>query len=224
MIKSIFKTSFVLLLFFVSKHLQAQNYFGVRAGVNFATVSTTKDGSITNKLILGGNGVVYFDFNLGKKRRMGIQPEFALIQKGFLRSLPNSISGSRDITYRFNYYNFSLLYKYKFGDKKGIRGYAALGPFLGKLFSGKSRWRNNQDKKESKKIDLKKYNKTSYGITLGGGIVFPIRSVKFIIDLRIGIGILELDHSVFDSGSIRNRGINLSVGYAFPLGARYYRP
>ena len=112
----------LLTLFFFSINLNAQNYFGVRAGVNFATVSTTKDGSITNKFILGGNGVVYFDFNIGKKRKMGIQPEFALIQKGFLRNVPNINSDNRGITYRFNYYNFSLLYKFKFGDKKGIRG------------------------------------------------------------------------------------------------------
>lgn len=222
MLNSILSKTPFLILIFSSFNLNAQNYFGVQAGVNFANVSSTKDGSITNKLILGANGVVYFDFNLDKKRKYGIQSEFAFTQKGFVRESPHPFYGKTNTVYRLNYLDYSLLFKYKFGDKKGTRGYGILGPVIGSLLTGKTISRDDRERKNE--LDLQRWDEKTLGLIIGGGVVFPVRSVKFIIDLRYRIGLTSMNGTRYDSGTLRNRGINISVGYAFPLGARYYRP
>ena len=98
---------FLLILSGLSNEMQAQRYFGMRAGVNFANVTKSEDGGeiINDRLTL---------LDLAGHLSFSVAPEFYLqtevhfIQRGF-RS-----SGYQDYNYKLNYFNFCPLIQYRF--------------------------------------------------------------------------------------------------------------
>jgi len=214
MVKLFKKLSFLFLLCFTVQ-ATAQDYIGFRAGANFANISISGDDgfSLTPDRILGLNATFFAEFNLGEN--ISVQPEVAFIQKGY-RFKIDFFGDEEDTSVRVNYIDIPILFKYSFGGES-IGGHIGLGPHFGYAMSG-----TINDHVEDEKMDLDfddaEFNRLDYGIAIGTGIKLPAGSGHFVADLRYLLGIANLVDSEFDESTARNRGINLSVGYAFSIG------
>ena len=205
----------IFLFFFL--RLEAQTYFGLRGGVNFANVSTTKDGSISKERVVGGNVALYFDFPVGSK--IAIQPEVNFIQKGYKEE--------RYLT-RLNYWDATVLLKYKYNmvvkrkvakKKEKFIVYAIAGPYVGEASSGKRKdliFGGVEDIRFRYRGEIQKFN---LGMLFGGGLYVPFsRRGNWVFDIRYNLGLSNLNESIYSSGWLRNRGIIINVGYAIRIG------
>lgn len=212
------KISFVLLIVSCSFILKSQTYFGYKGGVNFANVSTTEDGAITNGRIIGAHIGLYFDFEV--KNIIAIQPELNFIQRGFRRNF------STDALYRLNYFDLAVLIKYKFKNltkskkkRKKINGYIVIGPFIEKTWSGKVKNLKTGKKRDydfSKGAGLVKAQE-DLGLVFGGGIGKKIGRGEVILDFRYTIGFVDINDNYLLEGDINNQGIICSLGYIFKI-------
>ena len=202
-----------LLLTLVSSNLNAQHYFGLRTGANFATVTTTEEGFITKKRTFGMNGVVFFDFSLAEK--LSLQPEVSFIQKGYRRTI--NLLGEKNYATKLNYFECALLLKFRFGEDD-LKGYTILGPFLGRASSGKSIDLDDGSSNPVKFDAGGGFHREDLGMIIGAGIGLPAGPGNFIVDIRYLWGLYNINESYLDDGNLRNQGINVSLGYAFLLG------
>ncbi|KAA3633630.1 MAG: PorT family protein, partial [Bacteroidetes bacterium] len=134
-------TCLFVVFLFSGLNLQAQNHFGFRAGTNFAYVSTTEEGFITNERVLGLNAHLFFDLGLGDN--LAFQPELGFIQKGYRRTI--TLTGIKRYAIKINYVDFAASLKYKFGSKN-FKAHILAGPYFGLALSAHSKDLDDGDK------------------------------------------------------------------------------
>lgn len=172
---------------------QAQNVDVIpKIGINFATQSVSNFSGEKTKT--GFTGGVAFDVHF-EKSLLSFQPELNFISKGIKFK-----DGNVSTTYNFNYLEIPLLAKYKFDML-----YVNAGPSLGFQLDGSDKF-NNLYGSKPRTVD--------FGLQFGAGVAIPTGPGKFIIDGRYDLGLSDLSKG---PGTVRNRGLNLSVGYAIPL-------
>ena len=144
---------------------------------------------------------------IGVNDMFAIQPELLFIQKG-AKSKANS-----DASLNLSYLEIPVLAKVKFGSD-AAKFYAIAGPSIGIAIGG-------TDKDASGSEDLKfgsdtgQFKRTDFGLQFGAGVNIK----NFIIDVRYGLGLSNIINVPSGaSGSLKNRAIGITVGYAFPLG------
>lgn len=204
------------LLFFCSFgatfSLRAQPHVGFRAGIHFAHLVTTEDGTITKAGVPGLNAVLFFDFGLGK--RLALQSELGFIQKGFKTKI--AVLGVKNYTTTFNYLDLNALLKYRFNGKK-LQGYGLFGPYLGGALSGKQKDASDGETTPVKFDAPGGFKRADWGLIAGGGFGLPAGRGTLLADLRYHVGLLAINEHYLANGDMRHRGFSISIGYALPL-------
>lgn len=203
MLTSTFKGFTVFLFFYFSCQLNAQTYFGLRAGANFANASKkAEDTGDTDGRIIGPNIGTYFDFGLNKS--LSLQPEINFLQTGYKKYYDKTYK------FRFNYFDFAFLLKIKRQIKLNEKGakmniYGNFGPYIGYAFRATS---------SGEVRDLGGDNQDDLGLLASVGAAFPSgRNGLFVVDLRYVFGLARIE----GFGDYRNRGILPSIGYAWKI-------
>jgi len=179
----------------LSSHAQAFQ-FGVKAGVNFSSISTdisNYEPSSTSDFHAG----VFAEFKLPK---ISIQPELLYSRQGAKISSDAPFS-----KLNYNYLNVPIIVKYYLIDGLNLQ----VGPQLGflttaetyTLISGSD---NATDVKETLKS-------TDLSLAIGVGIDLPLH---FNASVRYNWGISDINDDAA-SDAIRNQVVQISVGYAF---------
>lgn len=163
-----------------------------KAGISIASQSVKGEANGKGKVgFQGGLGVNIFTGIKG----FSIQPELNYVSKG--ASYKNSTGKSK---YNLNYLELPVLAKYSFGPM-----YVNAGPSLGLKLG-----QNNQAK--AALGDLKKID---FGVQMGLGVAIPAGPGKFIVGGRYALGLNNI--SDVKGNNLKNRGLQVSLGYAIPL-------
>ncbi|WMI67163.1 porin family protein [Mangrovimonas sp. YM274] len=190
-------------------NVNAQDFnFGVKAGVNFATLG----GDIEeNDMKVGFHvgGVAEFMFN----EKMGIQGELLYSTQG--TKFEYSEQGfSEEETWKLNYINIPVSFKYYI-----VKGFnVEAGPQLGILASGKYDYEYSGEfggvaVNESEEGDLEGISSIDFGFNIGAGYKME-NGLNF--GARYNLGLMNLNDEDYSDEFLLNNGVfQLSVGYMF---------
>ena len=169
--KKQFKILLILLLTTITSKLNAQNYFGFLGGIYSGSVTVEME-SHPRDLNLKIGPILGMGLEFGIKNKMSILTEFKYSQKGFRRVY----NKTKKYSYKLNYIDFNLLYKYKFLNitnskkkSKKINAHISTGLYIAQAISGKIK---DLDNKEVEIIDLNEVGPSfeKYDFGLVGGI------------------------------------------------------
>jgi hypothetical protein len=202
--KKITFTLIILSAFLVTK-VNAQMQFGVKAGLNLATMSIKAAGEKVDdiKMNVGFHvgGIVDIPF----METMSFQPGLLFSVKGY--KIDNDAMKSTG-TPLFIEIPLNVVYKIPFGENKILIN---AGPYLGYGIAGKSKvgdekdnikW-GNKDDSDSKPLD--------FGLNIGAGA--QIKNI--LVNLNYGFGFANLTPKGDSDNKSSNRVIGISVGYLF---------
>ena len=199
--KKIFLSFVTVAIVHLSAYSQAT--FIPKIGLAFARTSgdDISDEEAKTGLLVGAAFNLPLDEDL-----ISLQPEVLYIQKGTKQD------GSR-LRRRFNYVEVPILVKVSIGTDQ-IKGYFNAGPSLGFGVSSKQRLTDDSYGKVTFGGDPGFAKRIDVGLQFGGGVGFEAGPGSLILDLRYGVGLLN----VYEDRSLKNRALALSLGYALPLG------
>lgn len=204
----------------------AQAQFGVKAGLNLATVA--QEGAGYSRSDVDGKSIVApvlgltYEMNLGDI--LSIQPELLYTQLGG-KNTYNVLGTNTESSYRINYLELPVLAKVKFGNenRESTGFYLAAGPWLGYALSGKQRFLSTANGATVLDID-RKYTfddaddtkRLNYGMIGAAGVSFG----RAVLDLRYNYGfnnLLDADANNNNDNKpvLQTRGIALTLGYTF---------
>jgi len=164
--------------------------FGLRAGLNMATMSFPEKGIMTTRTGIGIG--LLMDIPMG--RFLSIQPELAFTQKG---------AASNDyplIAVRINYLEMPILLKMNV-PVDIVRPFVIAGPAVALRLTGKY-------------SDIKLFD---FGVILGAGAAFRLSdSESILFYLRYTMGLSPIIKDAFGPfADIKNRIFSISLGYLF---------
>jgi hypothetical protein len=217
--------SLTALILLSALSLHAQIGFGVKGGLNFQNVNGKDiDGNKRENGLSTG-------FHIGATVDIPVAPDFyfqpalLLSTKGTkYKILMVKSTSDYDAALHLTYLELplNLLYKPKLGSGHILLGF---GPYLAYGISGKIKFLDSNDKVDVKfKGTVKESDNSSYayfkGFDAGANIFFGYElSMGLFVTLNTQLGMLnmipEYDGSTPDSGSMKNTGFGLSVGYKF---------
>lgn len=209
----------------------AQVEAGFRAGANWGAVSKpdfVEQFSPEFRLSPGPAGAVFLEFPVSD--RVSIRPEVQFIQKGFLinesldLNLGSGINLPLGARVAYQTYNLEvpLLFKFKLSDGP-VQPYFLAGGAAGYALDGRVRTRAS---------GLFRTQPFDIGIPMGGwaanrwdfsgiaglGISAQAGAGKLFAEARYQHGFTRQYDLPVVQLPIRNRGVNVSVGYSFPIG------
>ena len=116
-----------------------------------------------------------------------------------------------------NYLAFPLEARYEFEAGK-IRPFVRGGGMFGILLSAKSKTKTTFNGQENTdETDIKNQKKsTNIGLTLGGGILFPVGKLRGTASVRYGLGLTNVVKSENAPGA-KTRDLTYAVGLGLPL-------
>jgi hypothetical protein len=122
---------------------------------------------------------------------------------------------------RLAYLSFPLLGKLSFGNPAGIRPYLLAGPELSILLSAEVKSKLEiavsgypQTFRDTEKDDIKdECESLEFAFNLGGGMEFPIGTMRAFIDARYGLGLSKVNKE--GEEDFKNNVIYLNVGLIF---------
>lgn len=185
--KKIFSCAAVIVLC-VSIATAQETHFGLKAGVNIASLSVSPGTDHNSKAGLHVGGLAHIHLS----KNFALQPELVFSMQGGQRE--------DDVKWKLNYINIPLLVQYM--TENGFR--LQTGPQLGLLVSAKS---ENDDVE----VDIKDaFTSTDFSWVFGAGYLFPS---GFGVDARYNLGISD----VWDASSakVKNSVFQLGVFYQF---------
>ena len=188
--KKIFSCAVVIILC-ASLAKAQETHFGLKAGVNIASLNVSPGGDYNSKAGLHIGGLAHIHLS----RNFALQPEVVFSMQGGERD--------DDVKLKLNYINIPLLVQYM--TENGFR--LQTGPQLGFLVSAKS---ENGDVE----VDIKdSFTSTDFSWAFGAGYLFPS---GFGLDARYNLGISD----VWDGSSakIKNSVFQFGVFYQFMHG------
>ena len=168
-----------------------ETHFGLKAGVNIASLNVSPGGDYNSKAGLHIGGLAHIHLS----RNFALQPEVVFSMQGGERD--------DDVKLKFNYINIPLLVQYM--TENGFR--LQTGPQLGLLVSAKS---ENGDVE----VDIKdSFTSTDFSWAFGAGYLFPS---GFGLDARYNLGISDVWDAT--SAKIKNSVFQFGVFYQFMHG------
>lgn len=190
------KLAIVLVLLFSTSVFAQGLAFGVKGGINYATLSGEDIDDASYKLGFAVGAVAAFDV----MDMVAIQGEVLYSMKG-AEDYP-ATGQSTDLTY----IEIPVLLKYSIPMAGMIAPNFFVGPSLGILLTA-----------EDNEVDVKENTKSmDYGIVFGAGVDFDLGTGKVTVDARYNYGLTSID----DSGAeldVKNGGISVMVGYLFGI-------
>jgi hypothetical protein len=211
--KNILRTGVALLAFFASTTAFAQIFgddtreqkkFGIRAGVNYATIYD-KNGSFVADDKLGFVGGAFASIPFGKY--IGVQPEVLYSQKGFKAS--GNVLG-------FNYnYEETLTYldvPVQLQIKPISEVTILVGPQYSYLLDTKYEFNDNTSTLQQDAISKDNYKKHILGFVVGADLNLN----GFIVGVRSGWDITQTDKDGNSTSSrFKNQVLQATLGYSF---------
>ncbi|MGK2864549.1 MAG: porin family protein, partial [Chitinophagaceae bacterium] len=164
-----------------------ETHFGLKAGVNIASLNVSSGSDYNSKVGLHAGGLAHIHLN----KTWALQPEVVFSMQG---------GKSDDTKLNLNYINIPLLVQYM--TESGFR--LETGPQLGLLLTAKT-------KVGDVEIDRKgNFNSTDFSWAFGAGYLFP---EGFGLDARYNLGISD----IWDASStkIKNSVFQFGVFYQF---------
>lgn len=220
-----------IVLAFAILFLQGSAVFAqvsIKAGVNLASVAEDASEETfseqSKQSVLGFQGGLAFD--LAPTSMFSIQPELIFIQKGGKVTYEINESNKVENRYYYNYIEVPVMAKLKlYGEESSSGLYLEAGPYAGLAISGKVKSKttifgvtsNSEDEFSFDNDDPDDRNRRlDWGFSFGGGVKFG----QAYLDLRYNLGINNLldqdaDNQNDNKPYRRNRGIGLTLGYAF---------
>jgi hypothetical protein len=203
------------LLALLTNNIQAQvkSFAGFTTGINYGSFKFEKNEDTDATTYIKGlflSGFAEVQIN----GRLSIQGELTFIQKGFKIEVENVAA----IRTKLNYFEIPLLLKYDFVKEDELDLVLYAGPSFGFLRNQKDSYQIDDHWKtlDEPVFPKSEYNSTETGIAFGIAVRAKAGAGKFIFDVRSNTAVGPVIKSV-DNGNIRNTGIVLAVGYAFPL-------
>lgn len=143
-------------------------YFGVRGGMNLSWADYSELKNRDPKMLFGGVGGVYAEFEFGENRLFSIRPEVNWLSRG------TKISDS-DLDYKLKakYVDVRLPLVFNFGNYQKIRPYLYIAPLIGFVRGGNISLTENG---MNYKVDVSKASMAStyFAGTIGAGVKIPI--------------------------------------------------
>lgn len=143
-------------------------YFGVRGGMNLSWADYSELKNRDPKMLFGGVGGVYAEFEFGENRLFSIRPEVNWLSRG------TKISDS-DLDYKLKakYVDVRLPLVFNFGNYQKIRPYLYIAPLIGFVRGGNISLTENG---MNYKVDVSKASMAStyFAGTVGAGVKIPI--------------------------------------------------
>jgi len=222
--------SLLLVAVLTASYAQAQFSFGVRGGLNFATVSETDydqqfdDDEIKPKLKTGIKFGVVGEYAITET--FAIQPGIIFAMQGYRRSWSGTypVIGKAESKERtnINYLQIPVNAVYKL-DLDGKTFLLQAGPYFGFALGGKSISKITVGgKTEEKDNDLKFGDQKGeiYGLDLGLGLGVGMQLSAIQIGLEYKFGLVDIGNSVAsqfgDTGkAMYNRGLSITATYFF---------
>jgi hypothetical protein len=172
--------------------------FGLKAGLNFSTVSDT-DGDSKTGLIFGA----FYSYELNDS--FSIQPELLYIQNG-----NKAEEGGITFKTKLDYLVIPVLAKFKFQGSETVKPYVLAGPYLGLKMSAKL---SAEGDGGSADTDLDGAKGTTFGVTFGAGIGVKMGDGNILVEARYNLGL----SNIYDADYLdcKNRSFSLMVGYGF---------
>ena len=180
--------------------------FGAKGGVNFANLAgDDADGA---KMFVGFNAGFFIEIPVADK--LVFQPEILYSAQGSKSEGPLFVDGSVynvEATFKFNYINIPLLFKYEIADKFSLEA----GPYVGFLTSAKLKAKIQGVGSET--IDAKDMLKsTDFGIAIGMNYEFT--DVIFA-NARYQSGLTEIGDAEGNNNDIKNSIFQIGLGFRF---------
>ena len=195
------KLIFIICLFMLVQVSMAQK-FGLKGGVNFASMSFSSGGyDISPKSIVGLHFGPVADFKLS---------ESLCFNTGILYSLKGYKEKVQDesTSVKLNYLEIPLNLAYKFSINETSRFFIQAGPYLGYALSGKMKI---DDQSES--IDFDKDEVKRFDFGLGAGLGFELGPIAPSVSYQLGLS--NVSDSSEDDMTIKNKVFQISVAYMF---------
>lgn len=180
--------------------------FGAKGGVNFANLAgDDADGA---KMFVGFNAGFFIEIPVADK--LVFQPEILYSAQGSKSEGPLFVDGSVynvEATFKFNYINIPLLFKYEIADKFSLEA----GPYVGFLTSAKLKAKIQGVGSET--IDAKDMLKsTDFGLAIGMNYEFT--DVIFA-NARYQSGLTEIGDAEGNNNDIKNSVFQIGLGFRF---------
>lgn len=185
----------IVLVLLLSTSVFAQGLaFGVKGGINYATLSGDNAGDAEWKLGFAAGAVAAFDVM-----------DMLVIQGEVLYSMKGA-GYEGDISTDLTYIEIPVLLKYTIPMAGMIAPNLFIGPSLGILLSA-----------ESNDVDVKENTKSmDYGLVFGAGVDFDLGTGKVTVDARYNYGLTSIDDTAAEL-DVKNGGISVMVGYLFGI-------
>jgi hypothetical protein len=186
--------------------------FGVKAGVINANMLTTDtDVEWTSKWGITGGAFVCFALS----DMFAVQTEILYSPKGAQYTLSDGTT-TLNATVTAPYIDIPLLFKVYLptGSSEGVRPTAFAGPYIGfKAGAGKFTtdvvYSGQHDTSEETLTNLKS---TDFGFVLGGGVEFPLETMKIMIDVRWGTSLSTIST---EGDNTKNKVWTFLLGLSF---------
>jgi hypothetical protein len=216
-------------------------YFGIRGGLNMANINQDLEDQtifiegVPFELDFTKNN--YNTYSIGGFFQYNINPMFA-IQLNALYNMKGTtvetelsttfqdtidINGTVEQEIKLAYLSFPLLGILSFGNPAGIRPYLLAGPELSILLSAEAKTKAvvtarisgySQTFRDTEKDDIKdECESLEWAFNLGGGVEFPLSTMKAFIDARYGLGMSTVNKE--GDEDLKNNVIYLNVGLRF---------
>jgi hypothetical protein len=176
----------------------------------------------SHRPMIGFMGGIFFQYNF--KKIISLRTNIAFERKGSVFNSPvldtNGYTIGEATTHsNFDYITLPMLVRASFG--KRIQYFINVGPYFGFLI--KQTFVTKGDIYPTSTVDKTRYfNRLDMGLTLGVGLIIPIKSTfTFSIEARNNLGLINLlDTFILNNGTVNNNSTNLIVGFAYKFGKR----
>jgi len=190
---SIFLILILTLAFAVAANAEG-TAFGIKAGVNFASIAGDDTDDLNSLTGFVGGGFV----DIPMSPTLSIQPEVFYSQKGAKYEELGT-----DVSIKLDYIDIPVLLKFTMAGESA-RPYFLFGPSIG--FSASSKVSAN-----GQSMDLDGVASTDFGLVFGIGVNFQ----KFLIEGRYGLGLSDINDDETVTQSNNNTAFQLMLGYGF---------
>jgi hypothetical protein len=199
--RSIAATALAVALLAASSASAQTFQYGVKGGVNFATLSVEDGDSAFDSRV----GVVLGGFVTWKALSwLELQPEFLFTSKG-AKVEDRGVTSDLIV----DYFEVPILARYSRPLSDNWRFYVAGGPTLATRLRARTRTEFSGGTEE---IDIDDdVEQMEFGVAIGGGL----ETGRWVFDGRYTLGLSDVDADPSETATFRNRTISVTAGFRF---------
>lgn len=193
----------------------AQAAVGVKAGAALASLSGAQDSESRTGLVAGG----YLGFALGDRLAIQIEAVYAVRGGEGVGIGANALDDAAEPSdIRLSYVEVPLLIRAGYPGERLLPS-LFLGPYVGFLVSCGLTLSDGSEGDCDDEARAAWFNprSTEYGLLFGGGLDWAVGESTIFIDARYSLGLGSVQDRD-DAMDLRNQGLTITGGFAFPLG------